>query len=342
MSVTLIRLTFILAFGLATQAMAFVQQPPKTPSPAPPTAPTTPPAAAQNPDKKKEIPPSESINIETKDRVSLKCEWYPGVNEKDTVPIILLHDWASNRSTSMVGLAASLQKEVGCAVIVPDWRGHGESTQVVGAANRLDHNEFGNLEITSMGQDIETCKKFLMGKNNEGKLNINMLCVVAAHNMTPHALTWAVGDWSFPPLGGKRQGQDVKAVVLLSPIRKFKNFNITNVVRAPVLADGNQPGITTCLIWDARSTESDREASAIEKMMLKTLGPQPNKGSDPVKYWTSRRLFSWPVESAGTAEVGEELLAGQHSEGVKAALIEFINKKFVEQKDEYTWEDRSN
>ena len=53
--------------------------------------------------------------------------------------MILLHGFKGSRKdfTQKDGLAAFLQEKLGCAVIVPDLRGHGDSTRIkVGKESR--------------------------------------------------------------------------------------------------------------------------------------------------------------------------------------------------------------
>ena len=154
---------------------------------------------ANKTEEESELPAAEVVSVETTDGVVLKCEWYPGTNAKLTLPVILVHDWGEDRS-GMLPLAERLQAEHGYAVLVPDLRGHGQSTKHINLEDPLDHTEFKKSQIASAVNDIEACRKFLMQKNNDAELNIEMLSVVASHQTCVHALNWAVQDWSWPPL----------------------------------------------------------------------------------------------------------------------------------------------
>ena len=92
-------------------------------------------------DEENKLPPAEDITLTTKDGVVLHCSWYPGVNEKETVPIILLHGWEEDRHVYK-DYALFLQQKHGHAVIVPDLRGHGESTELANGME-LDLKRFG-------------------------------------------------------------------------------------------------------------------------------------------------------------------------------------------------------
>ena len=92
------------------------------------------------------------------------------------------------------------------------------------------------------GGDVEMCKAFLMEKNNNKELNIDKLCLVGAEMGAVVAVDWAARDWSWPILPGRKQGQDVKALVLLSPEWSFKGMTIGPAINkrdfvAPTILD---------------------------------------------------------------------------------------------------------
>jgi pimeloyl-ACP methyl ester carboxylesterase len=130
---------------------------------------------------KKEIPEPEDLTLETKDGVSLRCTYYPGTAKKASIPVIMVHGWEGQRS-EYDGLALALQG-LGHTVIVPDLRGHGQSTIVKlanGDTETIDLAKFRQKELESMILDVECCKKFLLEKNNQGECNIESLCVIGS------------------------------------------------------------------------------------------------------------------------------------------------------------------
>ena len=115
--------------------------------------------------------------------------------------MILLHGFkGSSRKdfTQEQGLAAFLQEKLGCAVIVPDLRGHGESTKIrIGQADRTrpTARSCGRLHIAAMvTQDLRAVKDFLWKKNNEKKLNIDKLVVIGVEEGAALALSYAAYD----------------------------------------------------------------------------------------------------------------------------------------------------
>jgi pimeloyl-ACP methyl ester carboxylesterase len=212
-------------------------RPPQAVGTAPVPAPAPPPG-------KKPPPPPQTISLKrTRDGVQLSATFYPSKLPKDqlsdAVPVILLHSFKGSH-VDYSALALALQ-DAGCAVLVPDLRGHGQSTRRLmpdgqerdletGLFNRQDFEAMASAEQDG-GGDVEVCKSFLMTKNNARELNIDKLCLVGAEMGATVAIDWAAKDWSWPVLvGAGKQGQFVKALVLLSPQWSFKGMPIAQAV----------------------------------------------------------------------------------------------------------------
>ena len=155
--------------------------------------------------------------LETKDGLQMEADYYPswraeekeGNGGKDVVPIIMLHAWKGSRAdfarlaSNLHGLDRNDPHRLGYAVIVPDLRGHGKSTVIkVGQEpHSIDQALMKKSDFEAMVlQDMEAVKKFLIEKNNEGKLNIEKLCVVGADI----GVTW--WRWIGPCTIGPRRG----------------------------------------------------------------------------------------------------------------------------------------
>jgi pimeloyl-ACP methyl ester carboxylesterase len=185
-------------------------------------------ARAQESDEEKpKIPPPVDVALTTSDRVELQCTYFGGTHKKESVPVILLHQYGGNRH-DWDELALYLQKTYGFAVIAPDLRGHGNSTnfngrKVLAASMPLDQYP---LMVTS---DLEAVKKHLMERNNNGELNINKLSVVGAEMGAVVGMLWTLYDWNQPVLTTGKQGQDVKAVFMISPPFVFKNLSLQDL-----------------------------------------------------------------------------------------------------------------
>ncbi|MBN2476488.1 MAG: alpha/beta fold hydrolase [Pirellulales bacterium] len=191
-----------------------------------------------------EVHKEDPARLTTVDGVRLAATYLPGPkseeNGKETVPVILLHDHKGS-GKDFGQLAAYLQSQ-GHAVLVPDLRGHGESTEKLGARAPLDAATMPRLGFVRMvDADMEVLKNFLLKENNEEKVNIEKLCIVGAGMGASVAVNWARLDWIRPPIGNVKQGQDVKGLVLLSPESSTPGLPISAPMRAQpltvVLAD---------------------------------------------------------------------------------------------------------
>lgn len=186
-----------------------------------------------------EGPPPEERIVTTKDGVHLHFQYFAPKEvsaAKNTVPVILLHGQGGS-SADMVPLARELQK-LGHAVFAPDLRGHGKSVRRVGANGReleIHADSMADEQYVYMVNfDMEALKKHILQLNNEGKVNIEMLTIVGSEMSTVVALDWSLMDWSWPSLPSIKQGQDVKALVLISPLSKYKKLSAEGVYSSPV------------------------------------------------------------------------------------------------------------
>jgi pimeloyl-ACP methyl ester carboxylesterase len=213
-----------------------------------------PPEEEKKDGEKDEVPAAEDITLTTADGVQLAATYWPGTkkkeHQKETVPVVLLHAWKGSRH-DYKDLATSLQA-MGHAVLAPDLRGHGDSTSIRGggtlnAANMVPA-QFG-LMVT---RDMDAVKRFLWDKNNEGKLNLNRLCIVGAEMGAMVAMDFTLIDWNTPPYGPLQLGQFVKAVVLISPEPSFKgltmraalaNRDIRSLLAVYLIVGGEDPKV---------------------------------------------------------------------------------------------------
>lgn len=287
---------------------------------------TVSPVAAQ--DEKKVDPPKE-LELETKDRVLLKATYYPGTEGKKTVPIIMLHEYKGSRG-DYDELAQLLQKQ-GHAVVIPDLRAHGGSSTIIGSERELDVDRLTPMQYMRMVEDdVETVKRFLMEENNAGKLNIERLCVIGAEMGAVIAMNWAVLDWSWPVLATGKQGQDVKALVLISPQQTFKGLNATGALTNEKF----QEKISIYVIVGADRRRDLREAERIVNR-IERFHPDPPREEIAEK----KTLFfdKYPTSLQGTRMLGEDLALGNIS--LESRIAAFIKLRLVDK--DFIWQDRS-
>ena len=68
-------------------------------------------------------------------------------------------------------------------------------------------------------------------KNDQGEINLNELSIIGVGLGASVATIWAAHDWAYPPLAVGKQGQDVKALVLVSPRWKNNGLLIQKAVQ---------------------------------------------------------------------------------------------------------------
>ncbi len=242
--------------------------------------PTTPQPARRS----EKIPEPEEIGgsqLQTRDGVKLSATFYPGTKEKESVPVLLLHNWKSSRK-EFATLAPELQKK-GCAVLVPDLRGHGESTSQMVAGRggfRAKELDAANLRTTDYGKiatgDMAALRRFLVKKNNDGELNLNKLVIVGSEMGAAVGMVWAAYDWSIPNYehAGIKQGQDVKALVLISPRWTYAGLDTSKVLSAPnFLPVRNR--LSVMILVGGENSSKLRDAQRIESAFLLKRAPQP-------------------------------------------------------------------
>ena len=193
-----------------------------------------------------EGPPPEVVTLATKDGVQLKATYFPSPARKRQRPgeasdarrpAARLQGYArrvhSARSeTPSAGRRATIHHSPSFAV---DLRAHGESTKQLspaGAQADLDAAKLSKEGLLAMASlDMEAVRNFLVDKNDAGELNLNKLCLVGSGMGASVAANWAVQDWTAPPLAVGKQGQDVKAIVLISPRWSFNGLSMQDPMK---------------------------------------------------------------------------------------------------------------
>ena len=295
------------------------------------------------------IPKPETMSLDTKDGVSIRCTYYPGgfietaaekekekkkvekKEGKEVVPIIMLHGWGGRR-TDYDALATTLQK-LGHAVIVPDLRGHGDSqTQTLanGKTRAFEPDRMARADFANMVLDVEAVKKFLLEKNNSQELNIELLCVIGADLGAAVAVEWAALDWSRRQLPAFKQGHDVKALVLLSPVQAFKGFSISKSLAYPVV----QRQLSLMVLVGKEEREAYSEAKQIYSRVEK-FHMIPTEQEEIIK---SQDLFFF---EADTNLQGTKLLKFP-SLNATMRIETFIDWRLVRKASEFTWTDRKS
>jgi len=222
----------VLALWAATAVGAPAQ------SPAPPATAPRPPATA---------PAPESMELQTSDGVQLSVWFYRAPQEEPgrvgatgaarprsapKTTVILVHDLGGSHKT-VEPLALGLQRG-GCHVLVPDLRGHGQSTTRVdstGRSDEVDAKLFKRPDLEAIAAsaggtvrdqasargDIEAIRAFLHGNTEPGGPGLGRLVVAGVGTGATLATLWTAADAAWPPIATGPQGRQVQALVLVSP-----------------------------------------------------------------------------------------------------------------------------
>jgi len=278
------------------------------------------PSQARAADDQPEEPlPPQDVVLRTSDNLKLVATYYPSREGKNAVAVILLHPHKGTR-LDLTGLAKKLQA-AGHAVIAPDLRGHGDTT----------FHHTGELRVgdylAMVEDDMETVKKFLIAKNNEGQLNVEKLCVIGIEMGSVIGLNWAAHDWSWPVLANGKQGQDVKAVVVISPEWTFRGLRINDAI-----AHSDVRSQISMLIVAGKGTpklykEAKRLHNALERYHLSPVG----ETTSPTPTQTL-----W-LRTPQTTLQGTRLL-NEKSMQVDDMILKFIDLRLVKQP--YPWNER--
>jgi len=180
---------------------------------------------------------AKRFDLETSDGVSLATWYYaPPEDQAPLATVILVHDFEGSHKT-VEPLALALQ-EAGCAVAVPDLRGHGASRNQDGRDAGLEFRQLrkADLELIAAGAggrlreqsavrgDLETVHAFLVSQGAAGAAASAPLAVIGCGAGATLAALWTAADWAWPPLASGPQGQHVQALVLVSPLWAAKGL----------------------------------------------------------------------------------------------------------------------
>ncbi len=187
-------------------------------------------------------------------------------NESRAVLEPLAHYLQSSASSSP---SDDEKKAPSWAVLAVDLRGQGDSVwQVLPRGERQDLN---NLKLTRavlaamVQRDMEAVRRELVDRNDRGEINLNRLAYVGIGMGALVATNSAAVDWSVQKLNASKQGEDVKALVLISPPWNLKGVGVLNALRQP----GVRSEVATLLLYGSENRRSKADAAKIYKQLAK-------------------------------------------------------------------------
>lgn len=187
------------------------------------------------------------FDLETSDGVTLATWLYePPEDATPLATVMLVHDFeGSHRTVEPLALAL---RDAGCFVAVPDLRGHGASTDRTqgGRDDKLDIRQMrkADLEViaasaggrlreqSAVRGDLETVHAFLASRTGSAP---DRLVVVGCGAGATLATLWTAADWAWPPLASGPQGQQVRALALVSPSWAAKGVSLQAALASEAL-----------------------------------------------------------------------------------------------------------
>lgn len=286
---------------------------------------------------------AEIVSLVTRDGVQLKITYFPSTarkgtpQAKQTTPVVLLHDYKSSRAV-FAQLAEKLQASAAgegdrpsFATVTVDVRAHGESVKQVfanGSQVDLDAAKLGKEDLIAMvGNDMDVVRNFLVDKNDAGELNLNKLCLIGSGMGASVAANWALVDWSYPPLAVGKQGQDVKAVVMISPRWSYNGLSM----QAPMQFRTLKEKVNWMLIYGDKDNKVQADAARIKKQ-LERFHPATNQTG-------ASRSSGLAVLSLKTKLQGDSLLT-QNGDSTESDIVTFLVENVA--KTQPPWISRRN
>lgn len=230
-------------------------------------------------------PAPEVVSLVTRDGVQLRITYFRSAKRagtaeaKQVAPVILLHDHKETRGifnslAQRFQATGDAQKGPAFAVVTVDLRTHGESTKRQlpnGIQETLDAAKLNKQGLLAMAAyDMEALRSYLIGKNDAGELNLNKLCIVGAGMGANVGVNWALHDWSAPPLAIGKQGQDVKALVLISPKWSYTGLSFQAPMKSRLLKEN----IAWLIAYGDQDSKAKADIDRIEKQ-LERFHPKP-------------------------------------------------------------------
>jgi pimeloyl-ACP methyl ester carboxylesterase len=279
---------------------------------------------------------AEPHQLPTEDGVNLHIKYFKSNADstKDAAVVVLLHMKDGNRFVwePENGFAKALQSK-GFAVITVDLRFHGES-KAGGAAPAGNANQGKSKGKKDSGlalkigdyqdmvrYDMEAVKKFIFDEHQAGRLNMNKMGIVGPEMGASVAVAYTVFDWDKEPYddappGGNHtpRGQDVRALVLISPEETYHGSGIKMAQLMPAIKDPEK-GISV-LICSGNDTKEENQAKKIFDMVNPTI-----VGNREKERLNADRMLqkAFPAKLTGTFLLDQNL-------GVEKLMLNFFEK----------------
>ena len=278
---------------------------------------------------KKDDKKGDTKTLLTKDNWSIPITYFESPKEKDAPVVVMLPGKGENR-IKWNALAQDLHKQQ-YAVITVDLRKQGESKPGAGAPPQAKNSMVTKLDFEGMlAFDLEAVKKFLYDEHQAKRLNMRRLALIAADQSTAVAITYAAIDWAKEPFDDAPnlanrtpRGQDIQALVLLSPMDQVPGTTVNKVL--PLLKGF---GVGAMLAF------GNTDKKAADSIYAGVGGPKQE--GEEKKYIS----VSLDTKLRGTALLDHPVKVGTQNVALKTVIAGYLNKRIVE--PDIEWRDRKS
>lgn len=264
-------------------------------------------------------PAVERLDLETSDGVRIAAWHYPvPAGAKSVATVILVHDLEGSHNT-LDHLARSLQR-AGCTVVAPDLRSHGASgARGDGGPNaKADPDsrllKKGDLETiaaaaggrlreqSAVRGDIEAVRTWIKRHSDGTAIDIDRLCVVGSGLGATLASMWTVADWNWQPTTTGPQGQQVRALVLVSPVWATKGVSMTG----PLTTEPFKKAVPIMVFSGSKDKDSVRLFDQLKRLRprewLEQRAGQPPAKAPQVEQLADASVFLVQFDTSLTAD----------------------------------------
>jgi alpha-beta hydrolase superfamily lysophospholipase len=310
-------------------------------------------AAAQDKEKKGAATPVDlpknaaAVVLQTEDGVILTATyWKPKAEPRTkkegskTTGVVVIPNPRGHTQRECYPFASELADQ-GLAVVTFDFRGAGQSTQIVSTAAtrkadsgvvRAEEVQRNAQTIDRMTFDLDAIKQFLLRENNAEKINIRQYSILAVGDLASVVtLNWIASREFGNKNDYTREGGDISAICLVNPSLQFKNY------RAPQrLGDSGE----TLPIYVISTAPKGNAYEASERLARLLRLPEIGKKGDDRR----PRPGGWNNTAAGkkaakgaVKEIGIEIFRGDETAELRRGITGFLLER-TKSKRETAWE----
>lgn len=288
----------------------------------------------------------EAKTLITKDNWNIAINYFASTREKDAAVVVLIPGKNDNQAM-WAAFASELNSVHDMAVITVDLRKQpkGKTTPPQNPLPAAKNPMVSKVDVEAMILlDLEAVKRFIYDEHQEKKLNMRRMGLVAGDVGTAIAVQYAAYDWAKVPHddGPSLQtrtprGQDIQALVLLSPTDTLPGTNISKEL--PLL----RTAAVACM--QVYSSKAKKDVEAADKIYQGLGGNKTDKNDKPKEGEAPKpsKLALVPLDltaAKGVDLLGKPVVIGNQAAPINAIIGNFLAKHLKE--PDIEWRDRKS